>query len=124
MRKLFTTNDEVKVSLQRCLAMSGTDVIGKRNDLLERSLLIKFNRLPADKRINDSSYEQNFVKLRPKILGAIFKVLSKTLALHARDSFELSLDSRMLEWAQWGYCIAESLETGLGKDFATAIRET
>lgn len=122
MRKLFTTNDEVKVSLQRCLAMSGTDVIGKRNDLLERSLLIKFNRLPADKRINDSSYEQKFVKLRPKILGAIFKVLSKTLALHARDSFELSLDSRMLEWAQWGYCIAESLETGLGKDFCDSYQ--
>ena len=43
MRKLFTTNDEVKVSLQRCLAMSGTDVIGKRNDLL-------FHGPPADRR--------------------------------------------------------------------------
>ena len=117
IRRLYTTNDEIVLSLQRCLAMNGTDVIGTRNDLLDRSLLLKFKRMSENRALSEEAYAVKLNKCLPLILGAIFNILSKAMKLHNSSSYSLPKKPRMLAWTEWGYCIAESIKTGYGDMF-------
>ena len=114
VRKLFTNTEEVTIPLKRCLAMNGTEIVGRRNDLLERSMLIYFKRLPEEKSMSDSEYNIKLNSFLPKILGSIFNVLRKAIAIHDTGNFQLPFKPRMLEWIQWAYCCAEGIGSGLG----------
>ena len=117
MRQLYKDTDEVVLKLKRCLALNGTDIVGKRNDLMERSLLMKFTRLETDTLISDSDYNSLLSNLMPKILGSIFSILSRAMKLHSEKQYVLPIKHRMLEWMEWGYCIAESIRKGYGTRF-------
>lgn len=119
MRQLYKDTDEVVLKLKRCLALNGTEIVGKRNDLMERSLLIKFSRLDSDTLISDSDYEVLLSDLKPKILGSVFSILSRAMKLHSEKQYVLPIKQRMLEWMEWGYCIAESIRKGFGAKFCT-----
>ena len=120
VRKLYTNTEEVTIPLKRCLAMNGTDIIGKRNDLLERSLLIYFKRLSEAKALSDSEYNNKLNSLLPGILGSVFNILSRAIAIHDTGNYELPYKPRMLEWTNWAYCCAEGMTTGLGEEFCKA----
>jgi len=113
-RKLYTNDEDVIFSFQRCIVINGINNVATRSDLLDRSILIELKRIPKEERREASVIEEEFEADLPAILGGIFEVLSKAMAIH--PTVELSELPRMADFARWGYAIGEALG-GKGQEF-------
>jgi len=109
-RVLFTDDDDKIYSFQRCLAINGINIIGIKPDLLERSILLELDRIPEEKRKSEAFVLKEFDAALPFILGSIFDVLSKALAI--KDTVIIEKLPRMADFAQWGCAIADAIEIG------------
>lgn len=117
-RKLYTDDDEIVYELQRPIMFDGINQIITQADLLDRSILIELERIPDDKRKTEDEIWTGFYKDRPFILGAIFDILSKAMAIY--PTVGLKKLPRMADFAKWGYAIAESMKGYSGDDFVGA----
>lgn len=80
-RKLYTDCDQIILNLHNLVVLNGIDIIPYKSDLSERSLLFELLAIPKEKRKTDSEFWREFSADRPQILGAIFSVLSKAMAI-------------------------------------------
>lgn len=119
-RTLYTDNDDTFYTLQRPIAINGINQVITKADLLDRSILLKLQRITPDKRKSEEEIWQQFAQDRPKILGAIFKVLSE--ALKVRKDLVLTGLPRMADFTRWGYAIAEAAGY-TGEQFLEAYRD-
>ena len=118
-RKLFTDEDEVNVSFKRCVGMNGINVVATRSDLLDRSLILELERIPEDKRKEESLVWKAFNQDLPKLVGGAMMALSKAMSIYPTVQLDKLL--RMADFTRWGYAVAETL--GLGGDkFLKAYR--
>lgn len=92
-RKLFTDIDMMILTLKNIIVLNGIDIVPKKADLLERSLLFELEKITPDRRMTDKEFWTNFRKKRAKILGAIFDTISKALAI--RETLKLEETHRM-----------------------------
>lgn len=76
-RTLFTNTDETAVDVQRPVSLNGINALATRPDLLDR--VLRFQLPLIKKRRLDSDLNVQFERDRPKILGALFDLFSKTL---------------------------------------------
>lgn len=106
-RRLFTDDDEIFYSLQRILILNGIAPNLDYPDLCDRSLVINLERIERGKRLTEEEIEITFNRLRPKMLGSIFNVISKSLSEY--PNIELNSLSRMAGFEKWGCAIAEAL---------------
>lgn len=120
-KRALYTNDEDKIfAYRRCPALNGINVAAQAADLLDRSILIRLERIPPDARRDEKSLWAEFDDALPKILGGVFNVLTKAIA--SRPSVKLDLLPRMADFALWGFAIAEAM--GLkGADFVSAYED-
>lgn len=77
-RQLFTDCDEVLLKIANPIKINGIDSIPDRPDLLERSLFVELGDAASNRKTQRQIWD-NFYKLRPKALGAIFTMLSNGL---------------------------------------------
>lgn len=75
------------LTLKNIIVLNGIDIVPKKADLLERSLLFELEKITPDRRMTDKEFWTNFRKKRAKILGAIFDTISKALAI--RETLKL-----------------------------------
>lgn len=80
-RKLYTDCDQVILNLHNLVVINGIDIVPYKSDLAERSLLFELQPISKENRKTDAEFWSNFDEDRPLILGAIFRVLSKAMAL-------------------------------------------
>jgi len=106
-RELYTTDNDFIRIIQRPIAMNGINQVVTKPDLLDRSILIKLKRISKEQRQPEEAYWQAFNGIRPQLLGAIFDVLAKALALY--PDIELEVAPRMADFARLGSAIAEAL---------------
>jgi len=106
-RKLWTDSDDVRWEYQPCLALNGINVCARKPDLLDRSILLKLERMPKAKRRSEKKVWQEFDALLPSLLGGAFDALSHALRVH--PSLEEEELPRMADFAQYGRAIAEGL---------------
>lgn len=118
-RKLYSDADDYIFTFKRCLALNGINNVATRSDLLDRAILVELSRIPEKDRRELSEIQQNFEKDLPYILGGIFDVLSKAMALY--PSLKLDNLPRMADFAHWGYVIGQALG-GLGDEFIKEYR--
>lgn len=118
-RKLYSDADDYIFTFKRCLALNGINNVATRSDLLDRAILVELSRIPEKDRRELSEIQQNFEKDLPYILGGIFDVLSKAMALY--PSLKLDNLPRMADFARWGYVIGQALG-GLGDEFIKEYR--
>ncbi len=111
-RELYTNDEDVIYSYQRCIGLNGINVVATKPDLLDRSILLMLERLPKDKRKPEVQLWQAFDKVKGEILSGIFITLSKTMAIY--PTIKLDELPRMADFTVWGCAIAEAL--GYGKD--------
>lgn len=83
-RKLYTDDDVNAIQLGRSLMFNGIDDLVKREDLLDRSLVINLEELKSRKPIADM--EAQFAKDHPYILGALLNVSSEALKNHGKSN--------------------------------------
>lgn len=120
-RELYTDTEEVILSFLRCPMLNGINCVASRDDLLDRSVLFRLERIDEEERKTETEFWQEFEADRPYILGAIFDTLAK--ALQNRPHVKLPALPRMADFATWGYAIAEAIEPGGGEAFMRAYRK-
>lgn len=106
-RKLYTDMEEVILSFLRCPMLNGINIAATRDDLLDRSLLFKLDRIDEGDRKTESEFWQEFEIVRPYILGEIFTVLSNALKIY--NTVELPILPRMADFGRWAYTITEAI---------------
>lgn len=116
-RELYTDLDEVIISFLRCPMVNGINQVATRDDLLDRSILVKLERIKKRNRKTESEFWEEFERDRPYIVGAILDALSGALRVY--PTVKLTALPRMADYAKWGYAIAEAIGYG-GENFLSA----
>lgn len=112
-RELYSDDSDVIRHVMANVGINGINVASNRGDLLERSLLLKLERMSKESRKQEHELMSDFELARPKILGAIFDTVAKAMDL--KPSMEKIKElPRMADFATWGGTIAEVL--GIGQD--------
>ncbi len=106
-RMLFQNDSDMIYNFQHVIALNGITQVIHKPDLLDRTLLIRLERIPDEKRATIKSVQQRFDEIKPGLLGAIFDTVAKALKFH--DSIKLDTMPRMADFAQWGCAIAMAL---------------
>lgn len=107
-RKLYTTDTTLSIDMQAKMILNGITISNTKPDLLERSILLRLEKLTQDTLKNEETIESKFKEKLPKILHRIFTVISgvfKTLPEH-----EVSTSLRMNDFARYAVAIGEQLE--------------
>lgn len=118
-RELYSDDDDVIYSFQRCIGLNGINIAAKKPDLLDRGILFKLNRIADDRRKSEKDVLSGFESERPIILGGIFDLLSKAMVV--RDNVQLKQLPRMADFALWGYSVSQVL-VGNGEDFLNSYK--
>ena len=92
-RTLYTTSDETILKLKNIILINGIDVVPKKSDLLERSLLFELKTISPSERLTEKAFWESFEKTKPFIIGAIFDTLAK--AMQIKKSLVLTNTHRM-----------------------------
>lgn len=114
-RTAFTVDEDYIYQFKRAIILNGINCPATREDLLDRSILINLKRPNEFKTERVICNEWN--ALKPRLLHLIFDTISKALPIyHTTNEEDLEL-GRTADWCKWGYCIAETMEKGLGNTF-------
>ncbi len=106
-RELYSDDEDIVYQFRRCIGLNGVNVAARKPDLLDRSILFALEPItPADRRPEEALW-RDFEAARPGLLGAIFDVLAKAMAL--RPSVRLPGLPRMADFALWGCAVARAL---------------
>ena len=122
-RRLYSDDEDILYNFKRAIILNGINLPSARPDLLDRSILIRLDRIPWEKRRTERELWKEFERLKPRLFGAILDALSQALAI--KPTVDLPALPRMADWAEWGYAIAEALGIGGPKFlevYASSIR--
>lgn len=106
-RKLYTDNEEMSLRLKNIVILNGIAPNISRNDLIERSIIIKMKSISKKARKKDWELEQEFNVLLPKFLNAIFNVLR--MYLSEKDKYVIQDLIRMADFEEAGIIIDDIL---------------
>lgn len=119
-RALYTDTDEVILNIHCCPIMNGINMVATRDDLLDRSILFRLERIKDDNFKELSLFWQEFEQDKPLILGAFFDVVAEAMKIY--PDIELIKLPRMADFAKWAYAITEAAG-GYGSQFIDAYDE-
>ncbi len=74
-RRLFSDNETVTRHYSNFIMVNGIGELADKSDLLDRVMLIEFERIPTSERRSENVLIQEFNKDLPDILGSIFQLL-------------------------------------------------
>ncbi len=106
-RELYSDDGDIILPIKRCIAINGINMIFTRPDLLERSVLIELEPIPANKRRTEKEVLEQFEREKTSFLGAVFYVLA--LAIKIKKAINLTDKPRMADFVEWGCAIAEAI---------------
>ncbi|OQA31172.1 MAG: hypothetical protein BWY55_00618 [archaeon ADurb.Bin336] len=105
-RQLYSNNSICKFKLKNALMTTSINNIVVTPDLLDRSILIKCNRL-ENKFISEEELDEYFNDIHPYLFDEILTNLSK--ALEIKPKIELVKSPRMKSFGIWGEAIAQAI---------------
>jgi hypothetical protein len=79
-RKLYTDEELAVISAARPFILNGISGFVKRPDLLERSIYLSLDSMPAEKRRTEEEMKAEFIAIRPAILGGLYDLVSQAIA--------------------------------------------
>ncbi|MGD0328455.1 MAG: hypothetical protein ABSB00_01935 [Minisyncoccia bacterium] len=109
-RELYSDDSDIIRHVMANIGINGINIASNRGDLLERSLLLKLERVSKGDRKQEHELMADFELARPKILGAIFDAVAKATAI--RPSIKVDELPRMADFALWGCAVSEALGIG------------
>ncbi|MGD9672078.1 MAG: hypothetical protein AB7U98_01210 [Candidatus Nitrosocosmicus sp.] len=124
-RELYTTDEDYIYKFKRIIGINGINIVTTRQDLLDRSLTLKVDRIPENKRRKEQEIREQFERLRPYVLGYIFDILVKVLRYKKEHPNEKLLEElpRMADFAEYGEIISRCLGYK-DYEFINAYRES
>lgn len=78
-RMLYTDSEETMIELNNPVILTGIAIIGLREDLLSRAMVIHLDSIEDASRITASELEKQFAEDLPKILGWLYSVVAAGL---------------------------------------------
>lgn len=111
-RKLYTDTDMVFWQAMRLVCISGIHQVANRSDLIDRSLLIRLNRIDSKKRQEIKTLLKNFEEAKPAILGGIFTAASKMLKIKP----QLKLDEVVRMADHYSFATAAGIALGYSQE--------
>lgn len=106
-RALYTDEEDKFFNLYGCVALNGINLVAKKPDLLDRSILVELARIPKEERQTEQELLDEFEKERPRILGAIFDTISKVMNI--LPTINVPVKHRMADFTKHGCAIALAL---------------
>jgi len=106
-RSLYLNDEEALFQACRPVLINGIDEVANRSDLLNRSLSITVPRIEAIKRRTEAEMWSSFEADRPRILGALFDVVSA--AMCHLPTVRLIESPRMADFAVWGVAMERAM---------------
>ncbi len=79
-RQLYTDTELVVVQLRRALMMTSIDAGSLRGDLLDRVVAVELERIPDDRRREDSAIAAAFTEAQPRIIAGLYDTVAQVLA--------------------------------------------
>jgi len=117
-RQLYTDEEDVVLSVKRCIGINAINLLIQRADLMDRSILLHLERIDPNRRKDETEFWADFEKKKAGILGGIFNTLSRAIAIY--PTVKLKSLPRMADFAKWGYAIGEALKQDGGNEFLEA----
>lgn len=117
VRKLYGDTELSVMTFRRCLIINGINNPVRKPDLLDRSVLIEIERIEDSARRSETELKKEQVDSLPKILGAIFDIISHALA--ALPSVPRENLARLADFDLWGRAVSIAL-TSTSEPFMTA----
>jgi hypothetical protein len=115
-RQLYTDEDDIIFSFKRSLGFNGINLAATKADLLDRCLIIMFERIKEDKRkplediVNIKGLNQELERIKPQLLGFIFDILAKVLKTISTTGITKPKElPRMADFAIHGEIVARCL---------------
>ena len=107
-RTLFTDDDDfIYRSFKRCVGLNGINNMAEKADLLDRSLLVHYQRIQGEDLIEEKVLLSEFEVAKPAILGGFFDVLADALVI--KPEINLPWRSRMVDFMIWGAALARAM---------------
>lgn len=119
-RKLFSDDEDILFSQKVAIGVTGINLVAEKADLLDRCLILGFERIPDNKRIDEEEFWSHFQQEKPYLLGALFDTLSQVLKII--PGFKLPSKPRMADYAKYAACAAISLNKS-AEEFLAAFNE-
>jgi hypothetical protein len=109
-RKLYTDDEDVIIEVRRAVLLNGINVPTDRGDVLDRMLPVELERIPDRERRTEEELWERFREEHARLLGALFDVLSKAIAL--KPSLKLSRRPRLADWGEYAASVYEVMGWG------------
>jgi hypothetical protein len=106
-RELYTDDSEVLFAAKRPIVLNGIPQVAERDDLLDRSLLVKLSPIPEAERLPEKVLWARFGAAKAAILGGLLNAAAEAWA--RRDSIPLLNLPRMADFAIWAMAGEDAL---------------
>jgi hypothetical protein len=101
-RQLYTDDDDIVYRYRRVICLNGISIVASKPDLLDRALIFELRRLSEEERLDEATFWERFNEVKPKLLGAMFTVISKAMAIAGtEEDVRLTKKPRMADYALW-----------------------
>jgi len=118
-RRLYTDDNAMLRCFRRCIILNGIGTLVKRDDLLDRSVIIGIEK--PQRPVAETGLMKEWQQLLPGVLGALFDAVST--GIRNLPSISEEQPFRMADFVRWGKAMA----LGLGysaEEFETAYRRS
>jgi hypothetical protein len=109
-RRLYTDDEDVIFELRRVVILNGINLPTDRGDVLDRALVVELERISDHRRHTEEDLWERFEAEHPKLLGALFDVLSQAIA--HKPSLKLSRRPRLADWGEYAASVYEVMGWG------------
>ena len=107
-RQLYTDDDDIIYSFKRCVGINGINIGATKPDLLDRSIIIKLERIPKENRRKQEDIWNEFETMKPKLLGYLFNILVKVLQVKQKGGITIEKGlNRMADFEEYGEIISQ-----------------
>ncbi len=106
-RELFSDDNDVILKIKRCIGLNGINMVAIRPDLLERSIIVQLEPIPATKRCLEKELLDQFDAEKAAFLGAAFDVVSKAMTI--KKTLRLANKPRMSDFFEWSCCFVQAM---------------
>lgn len=113
LRKLYTTNEKVTYHPRVFLALTARTPQFKRDDVVDRLLLLRVNRLESFK--SEKKLLEERLEARDRLWTEMLNDLNQIVKALQEDNETLTSAYRLADWAELAWKIAKT--QGLGQDF-------
>ncbi len=117
-RTKFENDKPFTITLKQGLCLNGIGNFVINDDFVDRALFFKTKPFAKSTNKGENKLWATFEEEKPYIMGSIFEILSKALAIH--PTVEIENPIRLADFHSFGYAVAEAMG-GYGKCFNECI---